>query len=195
LNDGAIGLAAIKKCGGITVIQDPRSAEFTDMPLYAHKTADPDYILPLEEMPALFKRILEDPVPPGKEIPPALRREVDIQKSIDRHLDNENDDLPLSCPSCGGPLDQIESKDAVQYRCRVGHSFNLDSLDESQSRQLEESLWIAFRVLDERRLLLKKMINDYERKGMNYLVQSTQAKINEVESHVGRLKTIMGIGE
>jgi two-component system, chemotaxis family, protein-glutamate methylesterase/glutaminase len=196
LNDGALGLLAIKRCGGITIIQDPNSAEFTDMPLYALKTVDPDYVLKLDEMPMLFNKLLENPLPPQIKIPATLQREVDITKRVGNLLETDNEiNENLSCPSCGGPLSQIDDENGEHYRCRIGHSFNIKSLDESQNQQLEESLWIAFRVLDERRMLLKKMISDYERKGMDFLAENTEIKLEEVENHVRRLKAMMGLVE
>ena len=45
--DGARGLARIKGCGGLTVVQDPAEARVDVMPLAAIKLQRPDYILPL----------------------------------------------------------------------------------------------------------------------------------------------------
>ncbi len=48
--DGACGLAAIKRRGGIAVVQDPATAEANAMPNAAIAAAEPDQVLPLEEI-------------------------------------------------------------------------------------------------------------------------------------------------
>jgi two-component system chemotaxis response regulator CheB len=49
-SDGAIGLKKIKDEGGLAVVQDPRTAVATQMPMAAIKTALVDYIVPLEKL-------------------------------------------------------------------------------------------------------------------------------------------------
>ena len=52
--DGALGVAAVKKMGGTVIVQDPKNAEFPGMPDAAAKNAD--FLLPLDEIaPALQK--------------------------------------------------------------------------------------------------------------------------------------------
>ena len=46
--DGAMGISAVKKMGGVTIAQSQASAEFSGMPDAAVKTGDIDAILPLE---------------------------------------------------------------------------------------------------------------------------------------------------
>jgi two-component system chemotaxis response regulator CheB len=48
--DGAAGLAAIKRNGGVALVQDPRTAEKKSMPEAALAAADADAVLPLEDM-------------------------------------------------------------------------------------------------------------------------------------------------
>ena len=200
LTDGTLGLAAIKRCGGITIIQDPSTAEYPDMPLYAQRSVDPDYSVTLEDMPTIFQRLLDDPLPPEKEVPAVLLREVGITSKIGSLINGKNEkenegEMAFTCTSCGGPLTVIEGEEVVHYRCRTGHSFTMQSLEEDQGRQLEETLWIALRVLDERMALLKKMTSDYERKGLDMLAKSNQQKIEEVEQHALYLKKLMGLNE
>lgn len=55
--DGTQGLAAIKRYGGLTVVQAPATAERSDMPNAALATGMVDEILPLDEIaPFLAKR-------------------------------------------------------------------------------------------------------------------------------------------
>ena len=49
-SDGTVGLRAIKEAGGITVAQNPLSAEMPFMPNNAILYSNPDYILNIEEI-------------------------------------------------------------------------------------------------------------------------------------------------
>ena len=57
-NDGAGGLKKIKAMGGLTLVQDPETAEATAMPSAAIKAADPDFVLPLGEIGAFIKDLV-----------------------------------------------------------------------------------------------------------------------------------------
>ena len=48
--DGTVGLEAVKKCGGITVVQKPASAEVPFMPVNAIANMQPDYVLDINEI-------------------------------------------------------------------------------------------------------------------------------------------------
>jgi two-component system, chemotaxis family, protein-glutamate methylesterase/glutaminase len=49
-DDGAAGLAAIKRNGGVTIVQDPQTASRRTMPEAALAASAPDAVLPLEEI-------------------------------------------------------------------------------------------------------------------------------------------------
>ena len=53
-SDGAIGLKRIKELGGVTIVQDPKTAEVPMMPQSAIDLFRVDYILPLNE---IYKKI------------------------------------------------------------------------------------------------------------------------------------------
>lgn len=54
--DGAQGLAAIKRCGGLTVVQTPATAERSDMPNAALATGKVDQILPIDEIASFLAK-------------------------------------------------------------------------------------------------------------------------------------------
>ena len=49
-NDGTNGIKRIQECGGLTIIQDPETAESSYMPASAIAVIKPDYILPLRDI-------------------------------------------------------------------------------------------------------------------------------------------------
>ena len=55
--DGAAGLAGISLAGGLTIVQDPGSAEVRTMPEAALRRMTPDLILPLAQIHALLLKL------------------------------------------------------------------------------------------------------------------------------------------
>ncbi|BCG27525.1 chemotaxis protein CheB [Pseudomonas tohonis] len=55
--DGAAGLAAIKRAGGLSIVQDPAEAQVPTMPEAALASHVPDYILPLRGIRALLAQL------------------------------------------------------------------------------------------------------------------------------------------
>ena len=48
--DGSRGLAAIKSHGGLTLVEDPQTAAHAEMPEAAVASAEPDWVLPLDQI-------------------------------------------------------------------------------------------------------------------------------------------------
>jgi two-component system, chemotaxis family, CheB/CheR fusion protein len=55
-SDGALGIKAIKGNGGLTVVQDPREAEYDGMPQNAIATGLVDLVLPIAQIPSAVQR-------------------------------------------------------------------------------------------------------------------------------------------
>jgi len=66
LDDGAAGLAAVKECGGVAIVQDPDEALFPEMPRGALRSVAVDHVLPVERIAPLLAR-LTAPEPPEPE--------------------------------------------------------------------------------------------------------------------------------
>lgn len=53
-HDGADGMARVRACGGLAVVQDPAEAQSATMPAEAIRRASPDLVLPLARIGALL---------------------------------------------------------------------------------------------------------------------------------------------
>jgi two-component system, chemotaxis family, CheB/CheR fusion protein len=62
LSDGSLGLKSIKAEGGLTIAQEPGTAEFGDMPRNAIATKDVDFILPPHKMGELILKVIHHQV-------------------------------------------------------------------------------------------------------------------------------------
>jgi two-component system chemotaxis response regulator CheB len=76
LCDGASGLRAIKRCGGIAVVQ--ADAPYPEMPRHALDVTDVDHRVPAAELAALLVRLMAEPAGPSCEVPEDIRFEARI---------------------------------------------------------------------------------------------------------------------
>ena len=56
-NDGTNGIKRIQECGGLAIVQDPKTAEAAYMPISAISAIQPDYILSLEDIIMLLIKL------------------------------------------------------------------------------------------------------------------------------------------
>jgi two-component system chemotaxis response regulator CheB len=157
LGDGTVGLQAIRKRGGISIVQNPTEAEYPSMPSSALRYAKVDYCVPLAEIPDLLLRLVGEP-PAAEELYP-VPRDVEVESKIAEQLMNTDELLDnvekigrqtvFTCPECHGVIWQIGDEEPVRLRCHVGHSFTADIFQQLQTEKLENALWTAVRVMDE----------------------------------------------
>src|SRR5204863_7623481 len=85
LDDGAAGLMAIKRAGGITLVQDPSEALYEMMPQSAIDLVHPDRVASAADLGAAIAGLAEaPPEPPVDEVAtPALFVDVDRAASDD----------------------------------------------------------------------------------------------------------------
>lgn len=153
LNDGTAGLAAIKRCGGTAIVQDPREADFPEMPLSALRHVAVDACLPLAGIAAELARRAAEPPGPTPEIPMDVRLEAAI--AAQEHATMSTEDKlgtpsPFTCPECQGPLWEIADPVMLRFRCHVGHAFTADAMLEAQAGEAEAILWKLLRTRQQR---------------------------------------------
>ncbi|GAB3868908.1 chemotaxis protein CheB [Hymenobacter segetis] len=191
LHDGTAGLEFIKRCGGIAIVQDPHEAAFPSMPESALQNVDVDYVVPLSQMAALLDEITHSP-PPQRQpiIPEDLKQEAAIAERVVGDtiaVDSIAHLVPLTCPDCGGNLWEVNEGKVLRYRCHTGHAYTADGLLHNSQQQLEETLWVALRMMEERKNLLTGMA---ARDEGAYSAQRAE-KLNEIKMHINRLREFL----
>lgn len=193
LNDGAAGMSAIKRSGGICIVQDPNEAEFPDMPLAVLDTIEVDHCVSLSEMGLLISEITKNSVGTNP-IPQDVIAEAEIAErastSID-HVKQLGNHSVYACPDCGGGLWHVQDGIIKRYRCHIGHSYTEKDLLVKQSEALEATLWVALRMMEERTNLLTKMAKDERSKGLNTLASFKEERNAELQVHIHNLKKIL----
>jgi two-component system chemotaxis response regulator CheB len=174
LDDGTAGLIAIKEAGGRVIVQDPEDAAVPSMPLSAMQYVTPDFCLPLSAIAPAMVDLARKPATAASN-PPQERSMANEDKTpyypkagngsrSDQQIskgsvpDNNSEVTtpphsgkiaPFSCPECLGSLWESENHNLLQFTCRVGHTFSVETMFSEQAENVEKALWSAIRVLQE----------------------------------------------
>ncbi|NML65265.1 chemotaxis protein CheB [Hymenobacter sp. RP-2-7] len=194
LHDGTAGLEFMKRAGGVAVVQDPAEAEFSSMPESALRNVAIDYVVPLAEMGALLTRLVspgaDAPALPMTDIPADLKLEAAIAERVvgsTEQIEALGHQVPLTCPDCGGSLWQLDAGQVLRYRCHTGHAFTAEALAEQSQKTLEESLWVALRMLEERKNLLSSIAGHGTHRQVTYQTERAE----ELKRHINRLREFL----
>jgi two-component system chemotaxis response regulator CheB len=191
LDDGTAGLGAIQRCGGVTVVQDPKDAAYSAMPQSAIDNLKVDFCVPLDEMGALIAKLVSQPHGKTKTAPHDIRTEAVIAERVLSDIEQVNglgELVPYNCPNCGGVLWELDGAGKKRYRCHTGHSFTRQTLLTSQSEKIEEVLWISLRMFEERRNLLISLIRTEDRGAVK---RSHASRLKDTEGYIERIRTML----
>ncbi|MGZ5222113.1 MAG: chemotaxis protein CheB [Chitinophagaceae bacterium] len=190
LDDGTAGLAAIKRCGGISIVQDPKDADYPDMPKNALYNVAIDYCVPLSEMGAVLAKVLNRKGLKEKKIPKDILTEAKIAERVLSDLPSVNSlgvQVPFNCPGCGGVLWKIKHGKTLRYRCHTGHAYTSAVLLAEQTKKIEETMWTALRMFEERRNLLTTIAK--EQKGG--IAKGAKERAEASQVHIDRIRAIL----
>lgn len=191
LDDGASGMSAIKRSGGICMVQDPDEAQFSGMPTSVLNTIEADYIVSVDEMGHILSDRLSSALPcVPKEVPSDVRQEASITRRMSTEITVMSElgpIMPLTCPDCGGVLTYIANDQVDRYRCFTGHSFTGYALLNEQIKNIEDSLWVAIRMMEERKNLLRSLNGGSDL----YPDDSKSERAFALETHIERLKDML----
>jgi two-component system chemotaxis response regulator CheB len=197
LDDGTAGLVAIKRCGGVAVVQDPADAEHPTMPQSAIQSVDVDRVVPLARMGETLMQLIEEPAPATADDDSARRRlelEMDVTEHTDSAIENLNTlgkPSTFACPDCNGVLWEIADTHPVRFRCHTGHAFSLRSLEATQATATEDAIWGALRALQMREEVLRRLAAQLRTSRVDDEAQRTEAKADEAARHARTLRGLL----
>lgn len=194
LGDGAAGLLAIHRCGGVAIVQSPEDALCAEMPRRA-LAAVPDAIqLPLAELGFNLAWLTAQQAPEAPPIPEALRIEVRLTERAMAHDDwggIPSRSTDFTCPACGGALREIDEGRVRRYRCRVGHAFSADDMVAEKEQGVESALWLALQTLQEQAQMLETMAHGDRERGWARNADSYERRAGEIRAAADRLRELV----
>ena len=195
LDDGTSGMWAIKRSGGTCIVQDPNQAEYPDMPLSVINNMEADYVTSLDAIGQLIHKIVQHKKGRKKAVPKDVVAESKIAEQTAAGIDDvkklDVEQSLFACPDCGGGLWEAKNDIIKRYRCHIGHAYTERDLVLKQAEAAGSTLWVALRMMEERKHLLKKMEVEYFKKGYKSLASGNIEKQHEMTGHIDKLKEIL----
>ena len=192
LDDGTSGMIAIKEAGGKCIVQEPDEAEFADMPTSVINNIDVDYRVPLVDMGFILSDIYTREACEPSSVSEKLKKESEITIRMVSGYEQTSElgeATALTCPDCGGVLTKIEEQANIRYRCFTGHSFTDHVLQQKYIEKTEETLWVAIRMMEERRNFI--LTNRLKLEQPVSLAQDQTRRASELKDHIERLKGML----
>ncbi|WP_262297917.1 chemotaxis protein CheB [Microvirga sesbaniae] len=191
LNDGASGLEAVKRCGGVAIVQDPAEAAADEMPRSALEATSVDLSVPSVRIGDVLSDLVREAAGPSLPVPPEIRLEVDI--AAGERVDSEvigkfADPSALTCPSCSGVLSKVRGGRPLRFRCQVGHGFTADMVAKEQENAVDEALRVALRIIEERAELVSRMAEDGRRSGRKAVADLYDERALEYRGYADTLR-------
>jgi len=196
LDDGTAGLRAIKRLGGVAIVQDPEEALYPSMPLSALEHVAIDYKLPVSAIGPLIVSLTRKPVDREGDYPVPEDMEIEMRmaemdiSTLDGNM-KVGTPSAFSCPECGGVLWEIRDGDLMRFRCRVGHAFSIESIMAAQSEGVEEALWAALKTLEESVNLSRHLEDKARKRGQDWLAQRFREKLQDAEQRAEVIQSIL----
>jgi len=194
LGDGASGLLAVQRCGGVAVVQAPDDAPYPDMPMRALAAVPAAKQVPLADLGALLVRLTLEPAPEPPRVPDVLKLEA---KLTERAMETEDwNQIPgtptrFTCPECKGAIQEIRENGRLRYRCRVGHAYSADDLAIEKAKAVEDVLWVALQTLEERTQMLETLSHEEGQRGRQRGADEYAARASETRAQSDRLRDLL----
>jgi two-component system chemotaxis response regulator CheB len=204
LNDGTAGLLAIKRAGGIAMVQDPATAAFPGMPKSALAYVSIDWSLSL---PALADMVVELATGEMLDLEGSVTmEEMDDEQKSEMRVEADIAGLnpravtqalhygrvsSYTCPDCHGPLWEIQDGPLLRFRCRVGHAFTAESMFEGQADNVEEALWMTLNILEESEQLYTRLASDARERQHRWMSEQFEQKLRTIKDRSAVIRQLL----
>ncbi|WP_434559415.1 chemotaxis protein CheB [Pseudomonas sp. R1-6] len=199
MDDGIVGLQAVKVYGGLALVQDPATAEAPSMPESALRHVEVDACRSVAELGKIIVQTVQERAAVGTALsmhsriePFATENELtfDLSAGAPNAVSQVGAASGMSCPECGGALWEIGAS-PPRYRCHTGHSYTAAALFQSQNKTMEDALWVAIRALHEKQTLLDQLAERSKCNGRSKAVDEYELAREELNSHSAVLRELI----
>jgi two-component system chemotaxis response regulator CheB len=161
LDDGVLGLAAIRSRGGTTIGQSPEDAVFAALPTNARDAGVLDRQVAAADVGVVLKELAQKEIEDRTMEPDAsldLENRIAMTSRFSTDFDTRQLGAPsgYTCPDCNGSLISISEG---HFRCHVGHAWTADALLAARDGEVEGALWVALRSLQEKAKLARQLVD------------------------------------
>ncbi len=199
LDDGTVGLQAVKKRGGVAIVQDPEEAEYPSMTKSALRYVKVDHCLPLAEIPEMLVRLSNQPVVEEESYP--VTEEIEIESKIAEQQMNTQEFLKnveaigtrttYTCPECNGSIWQIGNEEPQRFRCHIGHSFTANVFLSEQTQNIENALWSAVRAMEEKVTFSRQMAERMKNHNLQAAATKYEDHAQSLDAEVSLIRGII----
>ncbi len=201
LDDGTVGLEAIKKRGGVAVVQDPDEALFSGMPRSALEHVKVDHCLPLSEIALLLARVVREEVPAEEEgaypVPDDMQMEdrmTRVDSNTPKNVAKLGHPSGFTCPECAGPLWEMRDEEVLRFRCRVGHAYTAESMLSGKTEALEGALWTALNTLEEGAQMSQRLATESRARGHEHAATRFEERAHKTREQADLIRQALDNG-
>jgi two-component system, chemotaxis family, protein-glutamate methylesterase/glutaminase len=201
LDDGAVGISAIKRRGGKAVVQDPDDALFPGMPQSALECTKVDHCLPLPEIPPLLARVVREEMPAEEEgaypVPEDMELEhrmASTDETTPENVEKLGHPSTFTCPECAGPLWEMQDQEVLRFRCRVGHAYTAESMLAGKSEALEGARWTALNTLEEGAQMSRRLAADSRARGHEHAATRFEERARKTRGQADLIRQALSSG-
>lgn len=85
----------------------------------------------------------------------------------------------------------IEDEKVLRFRCRVGHAFSAHSLLAAQSEVLEEALWSALRLIEEKAEMARRLMRYAQERNFRTAPKKFEEQAAKLEADAGVIRELL----